>query len=110
MSVTPLARSLAYCRQWNYPAAKTEHWNHFAKIRQDLFGAIDLLVLDGLPGVLGVQVTTQANAAARVAKCKEVIPPQWFAAGNRLEVWAWAQRGPRGKRKTWTVKKIVVTK
>jgi hypothetical protein len=102
-------RTTAYCLAKGWPCAKTEYWNSWAKVRKDLFGCIDYLVLDGLPGVLGVQVTDGSNASKRVAKCLEVIPPQWFEAGNRLEVWAWAKRGPAGKRKLWALRRVAVS-
>lgn len=102
MTIADLMRK--ECRERGYLYAKTEHWNHHARIRQDLFNCIDYLVLDNKPGVLGVQATTGSNAAARVTKCQETIPPEWFQAGNRLQVWSWAKRGPRGKRKVWTLK------
>ncbi len=102
-------RTIAECEKRGWPWAKVEYWNHFSHTRHDLFGCIDYLVLDGLPGVLGVQVTTNSNAAARVAKCQQVIPRQWLAANNRLQVWDWAKRGPVGKRKLWTVKFIDIT-
>jgi hypothetical protein len=65
-------------------------------IRRDLFGCIDIVALDGLPGVLGIQATSLSNRAARVAKIRtdpEVAPlaRAWLLAGNRLEVWGWAK-------------------
>lgn len=50
-----------------YTAEVVERWNPFARIRQDLFGMIDILVLAG-ENTMGVQVTSASNVAARVAK------------------------------------------
>jgi len=98
-------KTLDHCRKLGWVVAKTEHWNHFAHKRFDLFGCIDFLALDGHPGVIGLQATTNAHAAARLTKCIETIPIQWLEAGNRLEVWDWGKRGDRGKRKLWTVER-----
>lgn len=47
-----------------------EHWNPFARIRQDLFGIID--VLGVRPGeTIGVQCTTFNNRLSRVKKMVE---------------------------------------
>lgn len=87
-----------------------EKWNPHAKIRQDLFGWIDLIVLDGEAGVLAVQVTSRSNAASRVSKVRANESfPAWLASGGRAEVWSWAKQGPRGKRKVWNLKREVLT-
>ena len=54
--MTPTQRSLKYLREQGYTVAIVERWNAFAKIRQDLFGFIDLLAIK--PGeTLAVQTT-----------------------------------------------------
>ena len=87
-------------------SAITERWNPFAGIRQDLFGFIDLLALDPTVGIIGIQTTTAHNAAARRAKIEglETLEP-WIESGGIVEVWAWGQRGSRGKRKLWTLRR-----
>jgi hypothetical protein len=65
--VSPTQRSLKLLRDEGWRVAVVEHWNHFAKIRQDLFGIIDLLcVKDGV--TMGVQTTSYSNVSARVKK------------------------------------------
>ena len=54
--MTPTQRSLAYLRDEGYLVAIVEHWNPFARIRQDLFGFIDLLAIRR-DETLAVQVT-----------------------------------------------------
>jgi hypothetical protein len=101
---SPTARSLGECRRLGWTAQVVERWNPHSKTRLDLFGGVDILALDGLPGCLGIQATTTAHAAAREAKLRaEPRMAAWLAAGNRLEVWAWAKLGARGKRKLWTL-------
>lgn len=65
--MSPTQRSLKLLREQGYQVDVTEHWNAFARIRQDLFGFIDLLALrDG--ETLAVQTTSYSNVSARVKK------------------------------------------
>jgi len=68
--VTPTQRSLKLLRDEGWRVAIVEHWNSFARIRQDLFGIIDLLcVKDGV--TMGVQTTSYSNVSARINKMQE---------------------------------------
>ena len=86
---SPTQRSLAHLRKLGYRVAVVERWNAFARIRQDLFGVLDLLaVKDG--EILGVQTTSGSNVAARIAKIAESdAVPDLRRAGMRLEVHGW---------------------
>tara|TARA_R110000868_G_scaffold314859_1_gene575789 strand:- start:524 stop:832 length:309 start_codon:yes stop_codon:yes gene_type:complete len=64
--MTPTQRSLAYLREEGYLVAIVEHWNPFARIRQDLFGFIDLLAIRR-DETLAVQVTA-SGVSSRVKK------------------------------------------
>ncbi len=105
MKESPTQRSLKELRKRGYMVAITEKWNPFAKIRQDLFGFIDLLAIRGNE-VLAVQTTSGTNVAARVAKIVSLQAARlWLESPNRkIVVHGWAKRGPRGKRKEWTVR------
>jgi len=71
MAISPTQLSLRKLREEGYFVAITEHWNSFARIRQDLYGFIDLLAIkDGK--ILAVQTTTKVNANARVRKISEL--------------------------------------
>ena len=50
--------------------AIVERWNPFAKIRQDLFGFVDLLAIRQ-GETLAVQTTSGSNVSARVKKITE---------------------------------------
>lgn len=82
-------RSLKALRDAGYLVAITERWNDFAKIRQDLFGFVDLLALRENE-TLAVQVTSRENISSRVAKISE---SEHIAAvrkaGWRIEVHGW---------------------
>jgi hypothetical protein len=86
---SPTQRSLAHLREQGYTAAVVERWNSHARIRQDLFGFIDILALrDG--ETLGVQATSGSNVSARVAKIAEhELVGAVRAAGWRVEVHGW---------------------
>lgn len=103
--MSPTARSLAHLRELGYQAKIVEKWNPFARVRQDLFGG-DIVGLKLGEPVLVVQATTRSNHAARRAKLDaEGFTALWNGAGARLEIWSWAKQGPRGKRKTWTLRR-----
>jgi len=56
--------------------------------------------------VLVVQCTTGSNHAARREKLHaHGFVLLWKGAGAVLEVWSWAKQGPRGKRKTWQLRR-----
>lgn len=109
MASSPTQRTLALLRAEGWTAQVVERWNTFAGIRQDLFRCIDVIAVKAGEGVLGVQATSGSNVSARVAKIQELDEAQaWLEAPARLEVWGWAKQGPRGERKVWTVRKVVL--
>jgi hypothetical protein len=113
--MTPTARTLAESRKRGWLAQVVERWLPHARRRIDYLGCIDILALDGLPGVLGIQTTsdnTGGAASKRVSKIQDecnAAARRWLEAGNRLEVWTWAKQGPRGKRKLWTLRIVPIT-
>ena len=70
MAISPTQRTLKRLRDSeDYPLVSiVERWNAFAKIRQDLFGIIDLLAIDSKGNTVGIQVTSYSNISARVKK------------------------------------------
>jgi hypothetical protein len=93
--MTPTQRSLAYLRGEGYLVAIVEHWNPFARIRQDLFGFIDLLAIRR-DETLAVQVTA-SGVSSRVKKI-EASPHlgRVREAGWRLHVHGW-RKNSKGK-------------
>ena len=66
---------------------------------------IDIIYLSET-SIVGVQVTTASNLAAR--RTKILAEPRalaWVKAGGILELWGVAKRGARGQRKTWAITK-----
>jgi hypothetical protein len=70
MKQSPTKLSLAELRKDCDAVQVVEHWNQFAKIRQDLFGVVDILALRG-EETIAVQSTSWANVSARVKKIAE---------------------------------------
>lgn len=80
-------------------------------IRQDLYGFGDILATHPCRhGSLIVQATSTSNVQARIKKSQALDKLEtWLGAGNRFAVIGWSKRGPRGKRKLWTPRIILVT-
>jgi hypothetical protein len=113
-------RTLRELRDRGFAAAVVEKWNSFAKrggsgqdgggpfgVRQDLFGIVDILVLDLARGFVGVQVCSVGTQAAHIRKLTETCAGaslRWLdTPGGFLEVWAWSKKKLfRGsKRSVW---------
>ena len=102
--MSPTQRTIAECKRRGWICQVVEKWNPHARIRQDLFGCIDIVALTDA-GILGIQACAGASHAARAAKMRaEPKTLAWRKAGGVLEVWSWAKRGPRGERKVWTLR------
>ena len=99
MAKTPATqKSLALLRA-DWPQVEVvEHWNSHVKIRQDLFGIIDILAV-GPEGTLAVQTTSASNFPSRKRKIIESpVTPDLLAAGWRIEVHGWKK-----VRNRWTL-------
>lgn len=110
--MTPTARTLLELRKRGWLAQVVEQTIPHTFIKRDLFGCIDIIALDGQPGVLGIQVTSSSNVAARVTKmrtqCADAVE-RWLGAGNRLVVHGWSKQGKRHARKVWAMREIEVS-
>lgn len=101
--MSPTQRARAFCKANGWTSQIVERFNVYAKVRVDLFGVIDLLVLDGNGGgPLAVQVCAGGDHAKR--RTKALAEPrlgEWLASPARFEIWSFAKRGARGKPKRW---------
>lgn len=100
---SPTQRSKVLLVKEGYRVAITERWNPWAKIRQDLFGFIDMIAMKGsymaptigaslfMPGeIIGVQTTTKKNMGARIKKIESNLDSMtWVTSGGKLEVHGW---------------------
>lgn len=88
---SPTSKSCKYCRDNNLSYDITEYWNFYAKKRKDLFGFIDLVVIENSK-MIGVQTTTKSNASARFHKItadKAEEAKAWLGSGGFIEIWGW---------------------
>ena len=96
---SPTQLSLELMRARGYTCAIVEHWNPFARIRQDLFGFIDVLCL-GDGEVVGVQTTSRSHISNRAKKIREhdnLLPV--LDSGIRILIHGWA----KNKSNRWEV-------
>jgi hypothetical protein len=79
-------------------------------VTQDVWGIVDTWAL-GVDRDLLVQSTSGSNHNARIKKAKANLHLKRLLLRHDFEVWSWAKRGERGKRKLWTLRrtKIVLT-
>ena len=87
-------------RARGYTCAITEHWNPWAKIRQDLFGFVDILCL-GEGEIIGVQTTSRSHMSTRAKKIREhenLLPV--LDSGIRI----WIQGWEKNKSGRWEVR------
>jgi hypothetical protein len=106
---SPTARTLVELRKRGLYAQVVERWNQYARVRIDLFGVIDVVVI-GDGAIIGIQATTTAHAANRIDKIlAEPRALAWLRAGGRIELWSWAKRGAAGTRKLWTLRVEAIT-
>lgn len=104
MASKTVQRSIEHLKAEGYAVQVVERWNPYAKVRQDLFGWIDIVAVKAGRPILGVQTTTGNMAAVRLDKARgnEALKA-WISGGGQLVVHSWDKRGARGKRKVWTV-------
>jgi len=89
--MSPTQLTLKRLREMGYYAQVVEHYNAFAKIRQDLFGGVDVLAL-GEGRTLAVQCTSKSNMASRVKKLRALpVLPFMRSCRWELQVWGWAK-------------------
>jgi len=71
----------------------------------DFAGFADLIAYSPSLGIIvACQATTTAHQSDRLAKILSLESAgAWMKAGGKVHVHGWAKRGPRGKRKLWTL-------
>lgn len=111
MTDSPTKRSLKYLKDMGYVAGVTEKWNQFARIRQDLWGFVDIMAFNvNAHEILAVQTTTYSNFHARIKKILGNESARGFIeAGGEIVVHGWKLVGARGTRKTWQVTAKIIT-
>lgn len=99
-------RTKKYMEGAGYRYEKAEHYDARTGRSHDLFGVFDGLAF-GSKGLVGVQLTTASNAAARKAKIRKWPGlKDWFAAGCSVLVLAWEKEGSRYVAREHWMKKV----
>jgi hypothetical protein len=94
--VTPTQLTLRHLRANDWPLVEVvERWNPHARIRQDLFGFVDVIAVRR-DETIAVQTTSAANVASRVRKIADhpnigVVRE----AGWKIVVHGWAKKSGR---------------
>lgn len=93
---SPTTRTLALLREQGYTVAVVEKWNPHARIRQDLFGFIDILAIKR-----GETLAVQATASGVSARLKKIteseLLPKVREAGWTIQIWGWTKSAKTGK-------------
>jgi len=99
---TPTQRTLKHLRAAGYSLVEVvERWNPHARVRQDLYGCIDVLAVGS--DIVGVQATSGSNVAARVRKLTDSPAlPVLRKAGVRVLVHGW-RKAASGR---WTLREV----
>ena len=106
--MTPTARTLKYFRDEGLRAQVVERFIPQARRRVDLFGCIDIVIIES-DHILGVQACADGSHAARLNK--SLLEPAlraWLEAGAKFCVVSWGKKGARGKRKLWVARRTDV--
>ena len=99
---SPTQRTLQHLRDAGFPLVQVvERWNPHARVRQDLFGIVDVLAVSDTE-IVAVQATSGSNVSKRVAKLTESPAlPILRKAGIRILVHGW--RKLKGR---WTLREV----
>lgn len=107
MARTTINRSIEYMRQEGYYCQNVERYNSYTNRREDFGGFADIICWHPEKKItVAIQATVQKHAGAAERQLSEKASDHlmaWVKAENKCVIHAWAKRGPRGKRKVWTV-------
>lgn len=102
--LSPTQLSLKLMRERGYLCEVTEKWNPWAKIRQDLFGFVDILCIkEG--EVIGVQCTSRPHVSTRYNKIRDHDNIWWVLdSGIRVLIQGWS----KNKSGRWEMREVEV--
>jgi hypothetical protein len=92
MAASPTERTLKHLRK-TFPLVQVvERWNQHARVRQDLFGIIDVVAVSETE-IVAVQSTSTANVSSRINKMVESDAlPILLKAGIKVFVHGWQKK------------------
>jgi hypothetical protein len=84
-------------RERGFQAQVVERWNPHARVRQDLFGIVDIVAV-GQGCTIAVQTTSYSNVSSRVQKIRQAeVLPVLLDSGWVVWVHGWHKVGGRWK-------------
>lgn len=108
---SPTQRTMDGQRKLGRVTAIAEKWNPYARrpdggkgIRQDLFGFIDIVALDG-KDIIAVQSCGDSHSAhkKKILGQRRKQSELWLQSGGKIELWSWKKKAGKGfNRDTWT--------
>jgi hypothetical protein len=98
-SVSPIQLILQHLHERGYTAVKVEHWNHYAKRRQDLFNSSMCLAMNE-GHMLAIQFSDGSYNAEHVKKIMALPVARLLAYHMTIEIWSWSPK-LTGRRKLW---------
>ena len=93
-SKSPTQRSLEHWRAKGYVCAIVEHWNPWVRIRQDLYGFIDVLAIKD-EDIVGIQACSGTDVSKRVTKIVEHANYPLVTKALRIVVQGWRKNAAR---------------
>jgi len=104
--ITPMQRSLKILKSQDVIFQRVEYWHHYAKKRFDLYGIIDVLILDGAR-IIGLQIcgNDYQSHIRKLTIEKKQNSIAWLKSGAELQIWSWRQYKKKrgGKAREWRV-------
>jgi len=97
---SPTQLSLKSVRADGWTANVVERWNMFARVRQDLFGFIDIVAVKPGQPILGIQTTSRTNMSARINKIMEIQSAKDWSSSGRILVHGWDKKDGRWRCKS----------
>lgn len=95
---SPMELSLDYLRKGGWTCQIVEHWNAFAKVRQDCFGFGDILAFR-TGYIILVQTTSWDHVSHRRVKIQASPHYEgWKKAGGHIAIHGWGDKGLKEER------------
>jgi len=93
MKKSPTQRTLEKMKKEGYLCAIVEKFNSFIKVRQDLFGFIDILAIREKE-ICGIQATSKSNLSGRINKiCTHKNFEAVRKSGIKIIIHGWDEDG-----------------
>ncbi len=110
MATNSMQRTLALLRNDGVKYEITEHYNHFSRKRNDLFGIFDILAIDD-GKIVGIQAcgTDWQPHVKKIKESEYALP--FIQAGGEIRLYGWRKilRKKGGILKVWTPRIKVFT-